>query len=99
VVGEAGERHLRARGVRQPAREVLALGEQDREVVQAGLARRRPRARQLAQAQELGPGGAEPRLAAALLEDVEADRAAVELERAVEVGDRQGDGACVGAVR
>jgi hypothetical protein len=48
--------------------------------------------------EQLGLPGAEPRLAGALLEDVEADRVAVEVERAAEVGDRQRDRAYRGRV-
>ena len=43
VIGEAGERDAVARGVRQPAREVGALLEQQREVVEPRVAEGRPR--------------------------------------------------------
>jgi hypothetical protein len=78
---------------------VLALRQQDGEVVEPGLARRGARARQLGQAQQLGAVRPEPRLAGALLEQLQAERPVVEVERAREVGDRQRDGTGMGAVR
>ena len=42
VVGQADQRHAVAAGVREPAREVDALGQQQGEVVEAGVAVRRP---------------------------------------------------------
>ena len=59
VVGEAGERHPVAGRVREPAGEVGALGQQEGEVEEAGVADRGPRARLLVQDEQLAPAGAE----------------------------------------
>ena len=59
VVGQAGQRHAVATGVRQPAREVGALGQQQREVVEAGVAVRGPGARLLDEHEQLPAARAE----------------------------------------
>ena len=59
VVRQAGQRHAVAGGVREPAREVGALRQEQREVVEAGVAARRPRARLLDEDEQLAAAGAE----------------------------------------
>jgi hypothetical protein len=56
VVGEAGQRHLVTGGVQQPASQVGALRQQQREVVEAGVAGRGAGARQLDELQQTLPG-------------------------------------------
>ena len=89
VVGEPDERHAVARRVREPAREVGALGHEQREVVEAGVADRRPRTGLLDEHQQLAPARAERRAAVSLLEQLEPDRRPVVLERALELRDGQ----------
>ena len=87
VVGEAGQRHPVARGVREPAGEVDAARHEQREVIEAGVSDGRPRARLLDEHDELGGVGAEGGVAAALLQHVQPDDGSVVVERAGEIGD------------
>ena len=89
VIGEAGERDPVARGVRQPAREVGPLLEQQREVIEARVAEGRRGVRLLDEHEQLALAGAERGPAGTGLEHAQPDRAAVERERALETGDRQ----------
>ena len=93
VIGQAGHRHAVAGGMRQPAGEVGPLGHQQREVIEAGGTRHGPCARLLDQHQQLVAAGAQHRPRAALVEHLQADRLAVERERAAEVGHGQVHGA------
>jgi hypothetical protein len=89
VVGEPGQRHSVANGVREPARERRPVGLEEREVVQARVAVGRLRGRLLDEAKERRRVGAEQGAARALLEHVESDDLAVVVERPLEVGHRE----------
>ena len=93
VVRHPDERDALARGVGEPAREVRALGHAQGEVEEAGVAPGRRGARLLDEAEELGAPGAERGAAALAADEPEADLPAVVAERAVEVADREVDGA------
>ena len=69
VVGEPGERHAVARRVREPAREVGALGQQQGEVVEAGVAVARAARRAPRRARAARDRRRRARPAAARLED------------------------------
>jgi L-ascorbate metabolism protein UlaG (beta-lactamase superfamily) len=92
VVGETGERYTVAGSVGEPAREARPLGHEKRDVEEPGVAGARPRARLLDEAHELGIA---PERGPTLLapEDAEADLVLPVVERPVEIGDRQLDGA------
>ena len=89
VVGGAGEADALAHGVRQPARQAGPVGQQQGEVEESRPPRRGLRARLLDELQQARPVHAERRAVIALREHVEADRPAVVVQRALEVGDRQ----------
>ena len=93
VVGEAGQRHPVVRGVREPAGKRGALGNEQREVVQARVAVGGPGARLLDEPEELGGVGTEGGAAAALLQHVQPDDGSVVVERAGEIGDGEMNGA------
>ena len=86
VVGESDQGHAVARGVRQPAREVRALGHAQGEMEEAGEAVGRPRARLLDETEELGAVHTERCPAHAAVEDVQADRTLVVRDRPLEIG-------------
>ena len=89
VIRRAGERNPLARRVREPARQVGALRQQKRVMEEARVPVGRRRTRLLDEMQELGPARAEARLAVPLVEHVEADRAAVVVERARQIRHRE----------
>ena len=93
VIGEAGERNAVARGVRQPAREVGALLDEQREVVEPRVAGGRPGARLLDEHEQLARADAQRRPARAVFQHAQPDGAAVVVQRALEVGHRQVHGA------
>ena len=92
VVGEPGERYTVAGSMGEPAREARPVGHEKRDVEEPGVAGARPRARLLDEAHELGIA---PERGPALLapEDAQADLVLPVVERPVEIGDRQLDGA------
>ena len=89
VVGGAREADALAHGMRKPARETAPIGEQQREVEQARAAGRRLRARLLDELEQARVADAERRPAVVLRQHRQADRAAVVVERASEIGHRQ----------
>ena len=80
VVGRPRQGHALPCGVRQPAREVDPLRNEQREVEEARVAVSGPRSRQLGQVQQRLAAGAERGLAVGVLEHVQADRPAVVVE-------------------
>ena len=80
VVGRPRQGHALASGVRQPAREIDPLRNEQREVEEARVAVSGPRSRQLGQVQQRLAAGAERGLAVGVLEHVQADRPAVVVE-------------------
>ncbi len=93
VIRQPGERDALAGGVRQPAREVGALGEQQREVKEPGVAARGTGPRLLDEHEQLALCDAERGAALPRLEHAQPDAGAVEAERALQVGHRQVNGA------
>jgi hypothetical protein len=84
MVGEAADRNAIARRVREPPGEVRALGQQEREVVEARVAARRTGALLLDDDEQRLSTGAERDAAVVALEDVEPDGTAVVVERPAE---------------
>ena len=91
VVGDSGHRHLLADCVGEPGGEVAPFRDEEREVEETRVARRRLGARNLVEDEQLrisADGGAP----VPLLAHPKPDRLSVVVERALEVGDRQLDG-------
>ena len=91
VVAEADELDPLASRVGEPAREVDSLGNEQREVIEAGREGRRPPAGDLGEDHELLASRPEAGAAGALGGDPQPDDVAIEGERSLEVGDRQLD--------
>ena len=85
VIRSAGQLDAIADRMLHPAGQVAALGHEQREVEEAGVAVGRPHARLLDEAQELTAGGAQTRLTLAEPEQVEPDRLGVVGERSRQV--------------
>ena len=96
VVREARERDLVAGAVDEPAREVGALGQQQREVEEAGEAAGRPGAAALVQDEQVLAARAERGAVVVAAIRPQADRVLVVVERAGQRGDREVDGAHAG---
>src|SRR5271165_1006043 len=82
MVGEPDEGDAVARGVRQPCRKLLALGQQQREVIQAAVSGGPPGVTLLHEDQQLATIDAKRRLDGVLIEHRQADDLLVELQRA-----------------
>ena len=91
VVGEPRERDPLAGHVREPGGEVDPLGEEQREVVETGVAVRGPRTGLLHEHEQLALPGGDRRAAVVAGELDEPERLPVEGERALEVGDGEMD--------
>jgi hypothetical protein len=77
----------------EPASQLPPGRQQEREVVEAGVAGRGTRARLLDEHEQLGAARAKRRTIVVALDHVEPDRRAVVVERALQVRDRQVHGA------
>jgi hypothetical protein len=91
VVREPDDRLALARRMGEPAREVGALRHEQREVVEAGVPGRRPRARLLDQDEQLARARPERGAPVVDRERLQPQRVLVVVERAPEVGDAQLD--------